>query len=283
MSIMTEPTIFVRRWTQLADELKLKILRHALPANETMVHIQFNTKHRDRTVSTANNMGRKDDIPKEWFLFDNEVLPLLACPPIAALAREAFYTQNTFTLGGNSSWRMLRRADAFGGPLASKVRPYVRRTVLQLSPHPDTIRAFAHITSWFPNLHVCQINFDCWDNLKDEKKAAFRDFVMQMAPIELPTKKLVLEHKEYPDDYFEPGTTTLTDFAELLMGKITIAVPEGKDRTESWERFTFEARKFCITPGKTIQHFDAWPMVVESDGYGRLTRKTVQATGLSKL
>jgi hypothetical protein len=284
-STMTDATAFLRAWTKLADELKLAIISHALPADQKLIHAQFNTSNRDDIVSTMTNMGGEIEIPKEWYLFDTEVLPLLACPPIAPLVREAFYAQNTFVLGGNSAWRMFRRADSFTGPLASKVRPWVRRTVLQLSPHAETIGRFAKLPSWFPKLHVCHIDLTCWYHLKREDMAPFRDFVTHMAPIEIPTIKLVLEHKAYPDDCepFEPVTTPHAELEELLMSKITIAVPGGKGLIESWERFTFEPKKYCITPGKTLQHFEAWPVIAEEDGHGRTTRKTVQVGSVVKL
>lgn len=283
---MAEPTAFLRGWTKLADELKLEIIRHALPANEIMSYIQFHPKHREDTVQTMSNMGGgREEVPKEWFLFDGEVLPLLACPPIALLAREAFYTQNTFTVGGNSSWFSMREGESFVGPLASKVRPHVRRTVLKLSPYARNIEAFAKIASWYPNLHECHIDFDCWHLLREEGRASFREFVTQMGPIELTTRKLVLQYRADPG-YYKPSETGMSPHAELeelFMSKITIAVPEGKDRTESWERFTFEPMRYSIVLGKTIQHFEAWPVVLEDDGIGRMTRRTVQMGRLGEL
>lgn len=88
-------SIFATYWAQLADELKVCILNHALPNSETFSGEAFS---KERRCST----GRSDSISQ----FEMNVLPLLACLPIAGLAKEAFYRNNTFRV---SNWSMSGR------------------------------------------------------------------------------------------------------------------------------------------------------------------------------
>jgi hypothetical protein len=101
ITIMTADV--VDGWQKLPNELKLIILRYALPSGETFGWLSFNKTQLHQTYSQYTNgcktpstslIARMAEVRR----CETNVLPLMACPVIGALIPEAFYTQNVFKI-----------------------------------------------------------------------------------------------------------------------------------------------------------------------------------------
>ena len=96
---MAQTSLFLQGWNKLPVELKLGIIRYAVPSSETLTRVQFDRHHHGMMRKGSN--------------FATEVMPLLACPPIAQIAMEAFYTQNTINLRRQMFFLPPQRFDTF--------------------------------------------------------------------------------------------------------------------------------------------------------------------------
>ena len=96
---MTQPTAFLFGWLQLPEELKLTILRYAVPTGKRLNKANFNANRRSKQVQRMRQHASARDKPDidEPLQFDINVLPLLACFYTSYLVYDAFYTQNTWT------------------------------------------------------------------------------------------------------------------------------------------------------------------------------------------
>jgi hypothetical protein len=105
---ITPPDAFVLGWRKLPDELKLEIVRHALPSGITFVHSFFKKEtvpvlvsKRDY-VQRVSSTGSSQDVLLMPYdaasvralqhadVFEQSLLPLLACPDTANVVDEAF-------------------------------------------------------------------------------------------------------------------------------------------------------------------------------------------------
>ena len=89
MLTYTSPVPFRDGWRSIPDELRVEILRYALPSNENLCVTEFNCLlrcPRAKLPSAPNSC------------FDTHVVPLLAVPEIAGIVQEIFYAQNTMWL-----------------------------------------------------------------------------------------------------------------------------------------------------------------------------------------
>jgi hypothetical protein len=93
MATVLQPTNFTANWRKLPDELKLNVLRYALPINATF------------SASDFQKPRRKPNPDQPTFQYS--VLPLLASPELAGLALEVFYTQNTFRITFDADYHAL--------------------------------------------------------------------------------------------------------------------------------------------------------------------------------
>jgi hypothetical protein len=101
ITIMTADV--VDGWQKLPNELKLIILRYALPSGETFGWLSFNKTQLHQTYSQYTNGCKTPSTSLiacmvEVRRCETNVLPLMACPVIGALIPEAFYTQNVFKI-----------------------------------------------------------------------------------------------------------------------------------------------------------------------------------------
>lgn len=92
---MTQSSTFLAGWMKLSDELRLEIIRLALPVDQHILLYQFdrNRRRKDWAKNWQKMMNVTERFHQEsLFIFDREVLPLVACPATAAFALEAFWT-----------------------------------------------------------------------------------------------------------------------------------------------------------------------------------------------
>jgi hypothetical protein len=150
---------FVLGWGKLPDELKLEIVRHALPRDETVSGRFFNKKLNkiDRARFTTRKFPVSDaSIASELELleqYDTTFLSLLACPETAKFVHEAFYTQNVMRLT-HPSTPML--------PPPS-VRGFVRNVKLYADTSTSwwyTVTMVANGEAGFSNMSVVEIELD---------------------------------------------------------------------------------------------------------------------------
>lgn len=85
---------FVEGWRKLPDELKVAILKHALPSGKVFRMAAFH----ETFVQSRKKSLYPDNLYDARIIFSNQVLPLLACPEISTLALEVFYAHNTLRL-----------------------------------------------------------------------------------------------------------------------------------------------------------------------------------------
>jgi hypothetical protein len=102
--ISTPTDAFVQAWRKLPDELKLEIIRHALPSGmpfnvnlfkgelpqsiKNIIESRLQRYPHDSTVACIVHLD----------VFRRSLIPLLACPETASFVDEALYTQNSFNL-----------------------------------------------------------------------------------------------------------------------------------------------------------------------------------------
>jgi hypothetical protein len=102
--ISTPTDAFVQGWRKLPDELKLEIIRHALPSGmpfnanffkgelpqsiKNIIESRLQRYPHDSTVARIVHLD----------VFRRSLIPLLACPETASFVDEALYTQNSFNL-----------------------------------------------------------------------------------------------------------------------------------------------------------------------------------------
>jgi hypothetical protein len=223
-------TSFAANWRKLPDELKLKVLRHALPSNKTFSELAF--KKRKRRSTPEQGIIRRD------------VLPLLACPEIADLALEVFYVQNTFRIMFAADYSALCHAPLCPPP---SVRKHVRRVNVIIHACADAFEALrAALASGgglgFPNLHYVELTingtFSCTESAVE--------IYQSVSTVLISTRMLKVTYYRCSFDYVWHLTGEawveqhrLEMFLEkVVMGKVEMVNRDKKAR-EKWLRYYY--------------------------------------------
>lgn len=253
---MSQTSSFIQCWQKLAEEIKLQIIRLALPSNLEFGAVDFDDQEEseewhfrpampDGIELSLEDHGKKD-VRGSRDLFNTHVLPFLACPTISHLATEAFYTQNTirFRVEKDLSIRLPPH------PL----RKYVRTLAGEVSHRPGELDALARVArdeTGFSRLQVVNLTV-ANDEDKNEEWVAFHEALKAIQPIHFRAKKLILTYwlglEYWPRD----------DVEDLACEKLGELQGEGH-RTELCERFR-------------VPYF---PATYEKDG----TRKATKLSG----
>jgi hypothetical protein len=256
MMLTDNPAIpFFKGWCSLPDEIKLQILRHTLPSNDTYSYERF------RKWSFVFEKNHRDD-------FRELVIPLLSVPALYGMVLEALYSQNTmyikkYVIEGS---RKLPRVG---------VRHHVRLLELHASEYAPSMLGFlwkfAATSTPFQNLQTLAIDFDGDINEDGKLKTALKS----MAPMKFPVRILTMKYrhavmyKTFVEGY---GIGFFGDDLEMpLLCKFSI-VGNSAGVTEKWERYctTYDGSKVVV---------QAWPGVVRNIRQ-RYTRKTVSLANL---
>ncbi|KAH7392092.1 hypothetical protein DE146DRAFT_757839 [Phaeosphaeria sp. MPI-PUGE-AT-0046c] len=195
---MSQPKYSLQGWQKLPDELKLEIIRLALPADLQFGAVDFDdgkeSEQWDPMPAMPNGLelspedcGKKN-VRGSKDMFDTQVLPLFACPTISYVAIEAFYTQNTmrFRVEKDLSIRLPPRP----------VREYVRSLAGEVSHRPGELAALervAHDDAGFSKLQVVILTIANKDD-KPKEWDAFHEALKAIDPILFKAKKLIFTY-----------------------------------------------------------------------------------------
>ncbi|OAL52939.1 hypothetical protein IQ07DRAFT_641368 [Pyrenochaeta sp. DS3sAY3a] len=176
---------FAHNWTRLPTELKVHILNYTLPHTQTFTATDFCRKHTRRNTRRHSSSS-----------FETHVLPLLACPFTAVLAKEAFYRNNTFLV---SNW-------SFTGHITlppPAVRPHIRQLKLQLQFSARALTALQALPL-FP--HLLRVAIDITGVRPDTDCVALYYRLLSMDPIHIATRSLaVLFRYTHEQDLYRYG------------------------------------------------------------------------------
>jgi hypothetical protein len=161
--MVTTATPFLDGWRKLPDELKLTILRHALPSREEFGSLSFNKAEVYLECRLLYDCGEDYFSDASLPRFQTNVMPLLVCPEIRHLASEAFYAQNTMRLGGvlyprPSVWAFVRR---------------VHLTLPNRSRDCAMLEILANATSRVENLHTIDLDIVRGNSLGQMRRTEF--------------------------------------------------------------------------------------------------------------
>ena len=189
---MDQPSTFLQGWHKLPDELKVMILRYAVPYGETFSSVNVNKSALDQECRRVARHGpsrfrwqqeKIDQLRK----YETHVMPLLTCPETAGLAAEIFYAQNNMVLrsmGDRAFWRP-----------PSNMLPFIRSVETSVVVSNSMFEFFARdlsalsqLTLGLPNLRNLILVVVAHDYYGERTK--FVDSVNAMAPIALNTRRL---------------------------------------------------------------------------------------------
>jgi hypothetical protein len=241
---------FLQGWRKLPDELKLEIIRHALPSGITFSGRFFKKESIPSLIDLKNEPHRySSDDPLARALqyaniFEKALFLLLACSETVSFVNEAFYTQNTFELFDD---RLL--------PLPA-ARSFIRHATLSgnVSRWWDLIVKFADGSLDLSNLHVVEIDIGFsginWlQKMGDPKGIRFQ------------TRKLRLSYRHGVTNslFCGPGRTSLKtmDRVEIgLLSELSIVADRGL-KGDRWERIS---RGYPVTKDNVdnVRFCQAW-------------------------
>jgi hypothetical protein len=257
----TATTSFLNGWRTLPDELKLEILRYALPCDETFKSLQF---------SKAKIEERQDKSPNRplarWvWMFQSEVVPLLTCSETRDLAPEAFYSQNTMELD-QFAWMPLQ----YSPP---SIRPHIRSIKMNVMFHNKNgiarLEKLATISHNLPNLRSIEVEVKGNDS-KVEALASFQEMAFNTKQLRV----LYRHHRQNPHASIpEP-----TDPCEMALLSLLTVLPRGKDVQQRLERLSYpdyDPIGFRSWTDRQGQLVEEWPERQPGKQSDRMTRKII--------
>jgi hypothetical protein len=206
---------FSSGWYKLPDELKLHVLRYALPVDQHYTYQDFN-----RSLRYA---GMQHDH------FETAVFPFLACPRLSSLASEYLYSHNTIQL-----WPTFPKPTFL---------PYVamRHCIRNLYVHVkrdindfEFLAKLADGSTAFQRLRDLEINIGLPPY---NARGKFYEFYSTMDPIQFDAKVLRVryEHDRVPHRL---TPVRFRDAMETyIFDKLTLQCPLGKRLRLSWTRW----------------------------------------------
>jgi hypothetical protein len=195
----TSPSKVLAGWKKLPDELRLSIVRHALPSDKTI----NDTDAQELTIEDASGDRQS---------FMEEFIVLLYCPATSALAVEALYSQNTVSITCKDHMRLPPEA----------IRRFIRRVQFQMllsRPDLDGFAAFCSEQATFSGL--CRIDLTITHKGKREERAA--DIIEGLDPLFIRAKEVHLCFRHYVRKETPDAINERIELEALVMGKFAVA------------------------------------------------------------
>jgi hypothetical protein len=208
----TATTSFHDGWRTLPDELKLEILRYALPCGKTFKSLQFNkAKMEERKDKSLNHT-----LARWVYMFQSEVVPLFTCSETRDLVPDAFCSQNTMELD-QFAWMPL----LYPPP---SIRPLIRSIKMNVMFYNKNgiarLEKLATISHNLPNLRSVDVEVKGNDS-KVEALASFQEMKFNTKQLRV----LYRHHRQNPHASIpEP-----TDPCEMALLSLLTVLPRGKD------------------------------------------------------
>ncbi|KAH4194617.1 hypothetical protein HBI56_187490 [Parastagonospora nodorum] len=198
MSDQTTP--FLAGWTKLPDELKLEVLRNALPRD-----MEF------------NSIWTRPQALQDVCLLEH-CIPYLACPPLAALALEVIYSQNTLRL------TIFRELNPALPPV--HYRNFVRYWHVLIEVNHVPFGSLDKLAAAFPNVQSVRVHIHPYYQAIFEKpvfsKAILRE-LENMSVVHFPAKSLHITYHAARMPGFSHGRSVeLDEFQDPTLSKLSI-------------------------------------------------------------
>jgi hypothetical protein len=245
-------------WRKLPDELRLQIVRLALPSGKTYYGQYFNkglclplVSHWSKQLFQTPD-SRTPGHVENLEVYSKSLLPLLANPDTARFVQEAFYSQNIFDL-----CNMIKASLP-----PQSVLHFVRHVKLHqnyFGGWENIVNKVASGTTDLSNLHLVEIELDFWDES--------RSFLEVVPGLSFLTRALRVSYAHYRISISD--AEPLDPLEEQLLAKFSIAW-DGKQVHERWER---SAHELGLSQGH-ILHYELWPERYSTRDYQRWTKRS---------
>jgi hypothetical protein len=254
----TQPS-FLTGWHNLPDELKILVLRYALPSGERF------SRH-DIWHGTPKEDSRSK---KGKTLFAIGVIPFLACDEIASMATEVVYSQNTLCI--NISCIHQNKMTPVKMPPRT-VRQHVRSILFVLGVEPFSVETLQKLAELgFTNLQCVDVEIE-----------GFKwGLISSMGRIKIPTQMLRVHYRHDTKMALTRGSQSHQNYAPDDLGipvwdMFTIAGEDARIQ-ETYERVCRYYRK--DENGKArlwYERVEEWPTVIDNrQPHMRETKKVV--------
>jgi hypothetical protein len=267
---MSASTAFLSGWRSLPDELKLQIIKYALPAGDeydeyTLERWLYSYKRREEVHNHGTPLTHtsKPSPASQWCKIGGRpgvvrclspFYTLLSVPELKGLALEAVCSQNT---------TYLTQGCKYGGPRwpPQDVRGYVRRLEIKVHCYEpsmiDFLNKVASDMSGLNHLHHTKLI------LKGYPDQFITDVMDVMDPIEFPTRVLEVS-------LHHVCGTTCEKLEGSWLGKLTVRGDQSKT-TVRLERYFISM--WSSDPEEDPQEFvEDWPAIMPDDAWRCMDR-----------
>jgi hypothetical protein len=197
----TSPSKVLAGWKKLPDELRLSIVRHALPSDKTISYTDV------PELMIQDSTGDRQQFMEEFIV-------LLYCPATSALAVEALYSQNTVSITCKDHMRLPPEA----------VRRFIRRVQIQMlltRPGLDGFATFCSEQATFSGL--CRVDLTITQQEKRGERTAITELVEGLDPLFIQAKEVHIQFRQYWRKETPDSSDENNELEALVMDKFAVA------------------------------------------------------------